>query len=396
MVIDKRVRLISFGYILYVILFIIGASVHNKYLNLIGAACLFIIVFYRAVFLGFNTYKYEIILFIYVFILSLVISFILNYKNLDYIYFLKYLYLYAFVAMVLQLKLDPLYEKSIRIPFLVVIGFLIIYSLAFGETFDVEGEARFAGVFVNSNNLSLMSYCLLFFISSSDRLIFKVMLHALVVFLLIKSGTSGAFVSYLFGMTFLFREKYKIKYNNYLIILFVLIVIVFAFYIKKLYLVDRVFMQYQVITEGLSAVLSRENVDYYLLGEYYGYGALSGLWRLDHWLNILDIYFRQDFMNIVFGLGIGSTERIVKTLPHNDYLRILFESGVVGLCLIISLFVYFYNKIDNNYKYVFMIIVVFMVTENVIDNLLFMSLFFLWIGSIFQKSRKNTIYVINK
>jgi len=393
MIINKEISLIALGYSLYVFLFIVGASTHNKVLNLVGAVSFFLIVGYKAGFLFVSKYKYEKIQFIfYVVIVSSVISFILNYDRIDYLYFVKYLYIYIYVLFVLQLKLRPLYDKNSRISFLVVIGFLILYSLLFGETSNIEGEARFAGVFVNSNNLSLMSLCLLFFISSSDGLILKVVLHALVVFLIIKSGTSGAFVAYLFGMMILFWSKYRMKYNYVLFMLFALLALIFIISFEKIYLVDRIFMQYQVMRDGLNQVLSGQSVNYYLLGQYYGFGALSGLWRLDHWLSMLEIYFQQDFMTFLFGFGIGSTESVIKTLPHNDYLRILFEVGVVGLYLFVSLFVFFYKKIDKNYRYVFIIIVFFMFTENIIDNILFMSLFVLWIGSVFPQYDNNAVY----
>src|SRR5690606_6882954 len=69
------------------------------------------------------------------------------------------------------------------------------------------------------------------------------------------------------------------------------------------------------------------------LVEILGTTDLSFLFRLKHWLNLWDLYASASGYEWLFGLGIGSSVALssIGMVPHNDYLRMLFECGIVGL-----------------------------------------------------------------
>jgi hypothetical protein len=57
----------------------------------------------------------------------------------------------------------------------------------------------------------------------------------------------------------------------------------------------------------------------------------SLVWRLRTWTDILGAL--QDPWVFVFGGGLGFDHLGIEYPPHNEYLRLLLETGVVGLCL---------------------------------------------------------------
>lgn len=71
-----------------------------------------------------------------------------------------------------------------------------------------------------------------------------------------------------------------------------------------------------------------------------GYG--SGMWRLTYWLAIVDAITARGFTALAIGLGAGTATAghyafsFMNTDPHNDYIKLLLEYGVVGGLLIFS------------------------------------------------------------
>ncbi|WP_405140240.1 O-antigen ligase family protein [Sphaerisporangium sp. NBC_01403] len=64
-----------------------------------------------------------------------------------------------------------------------------------------------------------------------------------------------------------------------------------------------------------------------------GLEANSLVWRFDHWIAALDLLPG----NPVTGAGLGTTRLILYKEVHNDYLRALVETGVVGLLAYLGL-----------------------------------------------------------
>jgi len=40
----------------------------------------------------------------------------------------------------------------------------------------------------------------------------------------------------------------------------------------------------------------------------------------------------------IFGYGIGNFSEKIGNAPHNDFLRVLFETGIVGICIFINIY----------------------------------------------------------
>ncbi|MEO3854822.1 O-antigen ligase family protein [Acrocarpospora sp. B8E8] len=64
-----------------------------------------------------------------------------------------------------------------------------------------------------------------------------------------------------------------------------------------------------------------------------GLEANSLVWRFDHWSQALDLLG----LNPVTGTGLGTTRLLIYKEVHNDYLRALVESGLLGLVTYLGL-----------------------------------------------------------
>ena len=66
--------------------------------------------------------------------------------------------------------------------------------------------------------------------------------------------------------------------------------------------------------------------------------------RVDFWKILLKMVPEHPFV----GYGIGITEKMFPTIPHNDFIRLLFETGVFGVFFyIIYIFVEWFHNIVN-------------------------------------------------
>lgn len=110
---------------------------------------------------------------------------------------------------------------------------------------------------------------------------------------------------------------------------------------------------------------------------------LSAFFRVIHWSNIWDLYTSQGIGVILFGYGSGQTGYIASAPmpPHNDYLRILAEYGLFS-CVI---FVVFVASILASLKQqapriLFTVLLIYFISENLVDNFTSMALFFAYAG----------------
>jgi O-Antigen ligase len=115
------------------------------------------------------------------------------------------------------------------------------------------------------------------------------------------------------------------------------------------------------------------------LVEQLGTTDLSAIFRLKHWTEMAHIYTSQDIFVLLFGYGPGQTKLLTNALlpPHNDYMRILCEFGLLNFLLFIFYNLKLIQRIDNKtFKAAFLIILLYFFTENLIDN--FISMFLLY------------------
>ena len=119
------------------------------------------------------------------------------------------------------------------------------------------------------------------------------------------------------------------------------------------------------------------------LVELTGTGDLSGFFRVTHWSNIWDIYSSSSLATILFGYGIGQTSNltIMPYIPHNDYLRILAEYGLISFTVFVCFMLHVLRNLRTaQSKVLFMVLVIYFFSENLIDHFPSMTLYFTFAG----------------
>lgn len=130
--------------------------------------------------------------------------------------------------------------------------------------------------------------------------------------------------------------------------------------------------------------ISLETVTYAELVTLLQTQDLSFLFRLKHWLNLLQLYFEGDAWNKLFGFGTGASVRLtnIHLVPHNDYIRMAFEFGLVTLTgFILTIFYIIKNSSRGWILLPLLAVSIYFWSENLINNYIAMALFFFSAGA---------------
>jgi O-antigen ligase len=191
------------------------------------------------------------------------------------------------------------------------------------------------GFLPNPNTFAFTAMMLLFLTNSEpSRSWTRGASYFVVITLLFLSRTSGALIGYLAGFVHLnlFAKKGNIL-KGIIILAFSISLITVLFIVMpndRFEAIDTTKEKIAVIEKNYGLVLSGKEINFYSIVERQGVDNTSGLWRLHQWHRILTLFFRSSFDKIMFGYGIGTTDLLFKQKAHNDYIRILFETGIIG------------------------------------------------------------------
>ncbi|MBF0413345.1 MAG: O-antigen ligase family protein [Desulfamplus sp.] len=241
-------------------------------------------------------------------------------------------------------------------------------------------QERVSGFLTNPNNFALTAILLFFLIDfKGSSFSIKLLTHIIVVSIILASQTSGAVLGYLAGIGY-YSYSFKIEAHKKILIvlLFLLFIItcIVTLYFNNKYIkaIDSTVKKIEVLKENYDTLISGKPVNYYTSvlekkGDY-----TSALWRLNHWANILRLFFNSSYIKIFFGYGVGSTDQHFGIKSHNDYLRIIFEGGIISFLLNMVIWVSLYRQMDIESRWIIVIIAVYSITENNYDNFLVMSM----------------------
>jgi hypothetical protein len=110
---------------------------------------------------------------------------------------------------------------------------------------------------------------------------------------------------------------------------------------------------------------------------------LSAFFRVIHWSDIWDLYTSQGVGVILFGFGSGQTGLITNAAmpPHNDYLRILAEYGLFsGVVFVMFVATILASLKEQAPRILFTVLLIYFISENLVDNFTSMALFFAYAG----------------
>jgi O-antigen ligase len=372
------------AFLFYVTAFIAGYYLSLPILNVIGAF-LFLFILLMGNFEKMFSIKFDITVLTALFILLIsTISSAVNIENIAFRYLAKHYFIFITYIFIFSYKFIPLYESRKRNYFIAVASIILYLSLISDITFETQEEVRFTGIFVNPNNLSLVSLALLYFINEKkDSIYTKSALNLVVMYFLFISSTAGAIIAYITATIFKYRAG--IPYKKYLLI-GLLLMAVLSFLILPSVEIDRflpakkIINHYMAIKEYLSeGLLHEQEVSYYKITSQYGFS--SGVWRLEQWKKTIHVIKDSDALRLLFGHGIGSASLLVSNLPHNEYLRVLLEQGIIGFVSILFFFITIYRRIDCSYRYLILMFAIFSFSENNLNNSMFMILFIMFIAT---------------
>jgi O-antigen ligase len=286
--------------------------------------------------------------------------------------------------------LAPIYSTPFRSVFLLVLLFMGLVSFIVPNVSETEDVMRMSGLFVNANNLSLSMMTLLFLINEDkDSRAKKISIHAIIVLFLLLSGTNGAILAYVGAMAFkyLLFLKYTRRCRNMWVLLPIGIIFLLFGCLLTIHLfmdvpiVKRIVTQLYMVWHELPFAASGHELDYVNLMKMYGTSDTSGIWRISHWRSCIDVIADANIVQLLCGYGIGASSLLLYKVPHNDFLRVLMEQGIIGLTLYMAFFLTVCRRIDWRHRYCIVAIALYCFSENNMDNLLFMSIFVFFLAS---------------
>jgi len=291
----------------------------------------------------------------------------------------------AVIAMSRMLQLPLVSRSTPRGTLAVPVLLILLISMVVDRGDSAGDAARHSGLFVNPNNLALIPFLLLFLIDERrDGRLVRWGVHAIVIGVLAFSGTSGAILAYAIGLAF--HMRHRITPGMRLVA--VILVLACALLAAALVVVEgdllpdtRLTKQLSVIRTEFQTVMQGGELQYYDQERVLGTGTTSGIWRVSHWRRTIATYADGTAMQQLFGFGIGSSPVLLGKLPHNEYLRILFEQGIFGFILFILVWRRMFLTAPASVRYVGLIIALYSFSENNLDNFPFMSLFVLFLSA---------------
>ncbi len=120
-----------------------------------------------------------------------------------------------------------------------------------------------------------------------------------------------------------------------------------------------------------------------------GYGSL--IWRIIYWTKILFTFFAEPVWRILFGIGVDSLTvgnmpySFMYKDPHNDFVKVLVEFGLIGFLLFLGIFRRIYLITQRNMNIVLLILIP-MLFGNTIVNFPFNIAFILLLAHDYKRN----------
>jgi hypothetical protein len=335
--------------------------------------------------------KFTLILFLYYY--ALIGSIAFNHSNVDWATFFKMLlcpaFLYIGIKFEAATNVKVWSDRRVRFGFYALILlpiFVWAIQLTLGRIHLSAGEE--VSIFVNRNNAALYAITLFAFYSALS----KNNANSIFLYILagISFGTLGVLLAIglsIFIAFFLNTKNIKLIISCiFLALTLVLVLLVNRFEIG---LLSRVYPVIDTICYIWQGKIDIALVSYADLVRLMKTSDLSFIFRLKHWYELLNIYLNGSIYETVFGFGIGSSELFTERhlVPHNDYLRYLFECGLVTFIAFLVINIKIVLNCGRGWALVpFLVVTIYFVSENLIGNFLAMSIYYFSAGAMVQRN----------
>ena len=269
-----------------------------------------------------------LVIFYFYVILSLILSSSQYYSSIKFISFSSAVFAFVFPLIFNKFQLDRFFYFFFRIS--LIITFLYLINFLFTKEKLIEGQYLIIGF------LSGLNFLLYFFIYKNQtiNLIYY-------FFILLLSAARGPFISLFFILFFYYIKKpIKLLTNIRLIFYLSIFLLSIFFYHETLLLIFQK-------TIGRFSQLSPD-----LLFE-----SSSVVARIEHYYFLLKNILEKPIFGWGFGTyGLHFTGIDQRSSPHNIFLEIYFELGVLGLYLYLLFIIFCYYKTFKSKKYLLYIL----------------------------------------
>lgn len=396
----ERTTLFLFLITVYIVTFSFSAFLQSGVLKLlvnVEAIFIFFIMLVNWLFLPTaqqNSKRLSCVIALTLFYVGLIGSFIFNLGKVDYIDFIKMVItpMFFLFGMTFESNRDSVLWNNSRVKLMFLILLLLplmswMVQILIGAT--SYGSNQQVAFFPNRNVASLYAVSLiaLYNLLSEDPLK-NIYVYFLVAFMF---GAMGVLLAILLSMLITLGRMTTLKYIASVALFFVALLMLFP----KFVIFSRVHAVIDSINLIVNGGVNLLNVSYATFGRLVnelGTTDLSFIFRLKHWLELLYFYSSGTVEHLLFGYGVGSTTSMTVShlIPHNDYLRILLESGLIAFCGFLSMVILIIYKTWRRWEAIpLLAICMYFFSENLINSFASMAIFYFTAGAIIQRIESN-------
>lgn len=216
--------------------------------------------------------------------------------------------------------------------------------------------------FSQSNSFTYMglSAIFLFYISHRNQNPLKYFRVCVILLLAyIFSGTSfSILIGFIIALTYVYRNN--TNFRKWLILISIVMLLCIEFSSVALFVRIRDLLKF-IQMENMRILFSPETIDQTAVNhsemfESERHDVTSVLWRILYWKTIL-IYYIRHLPWSLLGLGDNCFRNLFYYQPHNEFIRILFEFGIIPFGIIIGWISKLW-KLVRNTRYSFFVIII--------------------------------------
>lgn len=354
-----------------------GSTVFNAAVNGIGIA---LIAYSIIAFFGSRSSDINGVLYLSIACAMVALSVLYNFTTTSATDVLKYLSIYIFYAVGRSCGGEI---RRFEVRCLYVLAALPIIFLLIGSS-KINDPLQGLSYFPNANTAVLFFSALLFAVAQSwgNRAILLQFLNAA---LMNKIGAVLATAVAVF-LWILFPLRKESIIALVLVALCVVVAFLFGAFDRALAVYDSlVYVFTNIPAHSVASMSYRELV------QITGTTDLSAFFRIIHWSNILDLYTRDGLGVILFGYGAGQTIPLTYASlePHNDYLRVLAEYGVLNLAIFVVFLTHILVSLKKGApRVLFIVLCTYFFTENLLDNFTSMAIYFAYAGRFSMAAKR--------
>lgn len=323
-----------------------------------------------------------------VYYLGMILSWAVNSFSQDNAAFLKLLITPAFLIFGYSAgKYGINLNKFSRLLLISLILFLIV-PVTLGVVDIVQGAFSFdsnspVSIFINRNTAAVYLIAILALYCSFGLNLKQAIAYSLSTGLIL--GTLGVFVAVVMSLTYALVTRDNVKY----LVMALPLGLIAILLIPNILVVDRLISAYGALLVVYTDGGGLANYSYAELIGLTGTEDLSLFFRLKHWQDISAIWEKSLLINQIFGSGVGASVKYTDAglVPHNDYLRYFYECGVIPFIGFVLIQFNILKKIGRNYLAVpFLVVSIYFISENLVDNYLAMIIYYFSAGLILRRT----------